>query len=93
MGSYIPKRFSFFNLWINNVFHLYRFELSNKQTQEETGEVREVPNEDNVPQKVVVVRGSYSYINPEGKTETITYYADESGFHPEGPSIPVVPEN
>ncbi|XP_026729277.1 larval cuticle protein 1-like [Trichoplusia ni] len=69
----------------------FAFEQSDGVKREETGVVKEVLNEDNEPQKVVVVRGSYSYINTEGKEEFINYTADEEGFHPEGPSIPVAP--
>ncbi|XP_026729270.1 larval cuticle protein 1-like [Trichoplusia ni] len=69
----------------------YDFETSDGTNREETGVVKEVFDEDNKPHSVVVVRGSYRYINPEGQEEVITYIADEKGFHPEGPSIPVAP--
>ncbi|CAD0198299.1 unnamed protein product [Chrysodeixis includens] len=69
----------------------YSFEQSDGSKREETGVVKEVLDAENKPQKVVVVRGSFSYINSEGQPETISYTADEAGFHPEGASIPVAP--
>lgn len=38
---------------------------------------------------VLVLRGQYGYISPEGKRITIDYTADENGFHPVGDAIPV----
>ncbi|CAD0198300.1 unnamed protein product [Chrysodeixis includens] len=69
----------------------YAFVQSDGSKREEVGVVKEVLDEENKPQKVVVVRGSFSYINSEGVEETINYTADEEGFHPEGASIPVAP--
>ncbi|XP_026729271.1 larval cuticle protein 1-like isoform X1 [Trichoplusia ni] len=69
----------------------FGFETSDGTNREETGVVKEAFDEDNKPHNVVVVRGSYRYINPEGQEEVIRYIADEEGFHPEGPSIPVAP--
>lgn len=70
---------------------LYSFETSNGIKQEVTGELREVVDEDNKPHKVIVLRGSYSYNDPEGNPVSIIYYADETGFHAEGDSIPKAP--
>ncbi|XP_075970555.1 larval cuticle protein 1-like [Anticarsia gemmatalis] len=69
----------------------FGFLTSDGVNRKETGKVEEVLNEENKPQKVVVVRGSYTYLNSDGQTETITYVADETGFHAEGPAIPVAP--
>ncbi|CAK1604201.1 unnamed protein product [Parnassius mnemosyne] len=68
----------------------FSFETENGITREENGQVKEVLDEENKPQTVVVVRGAYSYTDNDGKIETINYYADETGFHAEGPSIPTV---
>ncbi|KOB72557.1 Cuticular protein RR-1 motif 45 [Operophtera brumata] len=40
------------------------------------------------PQGTQVVRGSYSYISPEGTPIQVSYIADENGFRPSGVHIP-----
>ncbi|CAB3221383.1 unnamed protein product [Arctia plantaginis] len=60
--------------------------------RQENGEIREVPNEEGKLVKVIVVRGSYVYNDPNGQPQSITYIADENGFQAEGPSIPKNPE-
>ncbi|XP_049866014.1 larval cuticle protein 1-like [Pectinophora gossypiella] len=71
--------------------YVFSFETENGISRNENGEVKEVPGEDNKPQQVVVVRGSYTYTDPEGKPQTINYYADETGFHAEGDAVPKAP--
>uniref|UniRef100_A0A2A4J2Z2 Uncharacterized protein n=1 Tax=Heliothis virescens TaxID=7102 RepID=A0A2A4J2Z2_HELVI len=66
----------------------FAFEAENGIVRQEAGEVKEVLDEENKPHKVVVVRGSYVYPDVNGKPETVSYYADESGYHAEGESIP-----
>ena len=38
-----------------------------------------------------VQQGSYTYTSPEGQIITITYTADETGFHAEGDHLPTPP--
>lgn len=64
------------------------FETEDGIQRQENGELKQVLDEENKPQSVVVVRGSYTYTDNEGKPQTITYYADETGYHAEGDSIP-----
>uniref|UniRef100_A0A2A4J1E7 Uncharacterized protein n=1 Tax=Heliothis virescens TaxID=7102 RepID=A0A2A4J1E7_HELVI len=59
--------------------------------KEESGVVKEVLDEENKVQKVIVVKGSFSYPGEDGKPVVIQYVADEYGFHPEGDSIPKNP--
>lgn len=68
--------------------YISSFESEDGTSRQEEGQVKEALDEDNKPHNVVVVRGSYSYTNSEGKLETVRYIADETGFHPEGDSIP-----
>ncbi|XP_059060104.1 larval cuticle protein 1-like [Achroia grisella] len=68
--------------------YVYNFETEDGIIRNENGELKQVLDEENKPRNVVIVRGSYSYTNPEGKPETVNYYADETGFHAEGDSIP-----
>ncbi|KAH9627619.1 hypothetical protein HF086_010771 [Spodoptera exigua] len=67
------------------------FETSNGIKVNEQGQLKEVVDEENKPHSVVVVRGTYSYVNSEGNNEVIEYFADENGFRAEGPSVPKVP--
>ncbi|CAD0198297.1 unnamed protein product [Chrysodeixis includens] len=71
--------------------YVYSFETENGIKRQENGEVKEVLDEENKPRNVVVVRGSYTYVNNEGVEETINYVADENGYKAEGASIPVAP--
>ncbi|CAB3221381.1 unnamed protein product [Arctia plantaginis] len=71
--------------------YVYSFETENGINRQEQGELKEALDEENKPHQVVVVRGSYSYKNNEGQVDTINYFADETGFHAEGDSIPKVP--
>lgn len=66
----------------------FRFESEDGIARNEVGELKEALDEENKPHTVVVVRGSYTYKTADGKDITITYTADETGFHPEGDSIP-----
>ncbi|XP_022122748.1 larval cuticle protein 1 [Pieris rapae] len=66
----------------------FNYESEDGSSRSETGEVKEALDEENKPHQVIVVRGSFAYITQDGKTETVNYYADESGFHAEGDSIP-----
>lgn len=54
----------------------YSYEQSDGQKKEETAEVKNEGTED----QVLVIRGSYSYVGPDGKTYLVTYTADENGF-------------
>ncbi|KAI5631613.1 insect cuticle protein domain-containing protein [Phthorimaea operculella] len=67
------------------------WETENGISAQETGELKSVRDEENKEQQVVVVRGSYSYTDEEGKQHSVTYYADETGFHAESDDIPVAP--
>ncbi|CAG7732055.1 unnamed protein product [Allacma fusca] len=42
-------------------------------------------------EQIQVIQGSYSYIDPEGNTITVTYIADENGFQPTGDHLPTPP--
>ncbi|XP_055843601.1 pupal cuticle protein Edg-78E-like [Episyrphus balteatus] len=38
-----------------------------------------------------VISGAYKYVSPEGETETLTWTADDQGFHPSGALLPTPP--
>ncbi|KAJ2946988.1 hypothetical protein O0L34_g16333 [Tuta absoluta] len=67
------------------------YETANGIAAQETGELKAVKDEDNNEQQVVVVRGSYSFADDQGKQHSVSYYADETGFHAESDDLPVGP--
>lgn len=76
---------------INELFFSFSFETEKGINRQETGQLKTVVDAENKPQTVVVVRGSYSYTDNDGKVETINYEADEEGYRAQGASIPVAP--
>lgn len=71
------------NTGVNDGRYSYSFETENGISQDVSGEMRMV--NDN---PVYVMRGSYSYIGPDGQTYTVDWYADETGYHPSAPHLP-----
>ena len=37
------------------------------------------------------IRGSYSFVTPEGEEVSVQYHADETGFHATGSHVPQAP--
>ena len=68
----------------------YSFESENEIQQSAEGELRTVGDAE-----VMMMRGSYSYVGPDGNTYLVDWYADETGFHPTAPHLPqsVVPNH
>ncbi|XP_051173748.1 flexible cuticle protein 12-like [Leptopilina boulardi] len=65
----------------------YNFQLSDGQQREESAHLIN-PGTENA---AIVVRGSFSWVDPAtNQLYTVTYVADENGFHPEGAHIPSV---
>ncbi|KAJ3633260.1 hypothetical protein MTP99_010223 [Tenebrio molitor] len=62
----------------------YGFETSHGSRHDESGEVRNVGSE----HESLAVRGSYSYVGPDGVTYTVHYVADQNGFQPQGEHLP-----
>ncbi|XP_061710342.1 larval cuticle protein 1-like isoform X1 [Cydia pomonella] len=69
--------------------YVYNYETEDGIKKNENGELRTVNDEDNKPQQVVVVHGSYSYADELGQQHSVNYVADENGFQPESADIPV----
>ncbi|KAF5299956.1 hypothetical protein FQA39_LY11329 [Lamprigera yunnana] len=63
----------------------YNYETGNAIVAQQRGYLKNVGNPQTEAQ---VVEGSYSYIGPDGIQYTVTYFADENGFHAEGAHIP-----
>ena len=60
------------------------FESDDGQKQEMIGEMRQVGDAN-----VVVMRGSYEYVDANGDIVTVNWYADETGYHPDNLPEPV----
>ncbi|KAK9869777.1 hypothetical protein WA026_003509 [Henosepilachna vigintioctopunctata] len=65
----------------------YRFQTAQGVDREETAERLYEGTEF----ETLFLRGSYQYYGPDQKLYTITYTADDNGFHPEGEHIEVPP--
>lgn len=68
--------------------YIYRVETSNGITQQEQGQLNNAGTEN----EAISVRGSFSYVGPDGQQYTVTYIADENGFQPQGAHLPVPPQ-
>lgn len=64
----------------------YSFATENGIQQEASGQLKRVEDHD-----VMVMRGSYTYVDTDGRDVLVTWYADETGFHPESDILPVAP--
>lgn len=53
-------------------------------TREEEAELKNVGAEN----ESIAVRGSVSWVAPDGQTYTLNYVADENGFQPQGDHLP-----
>ena len=62
------------------------FESADGTVVASQGEMREVDGED-----VVVMRGAYTYVDDAGQEVTVSWYADETGYHAESEFLPVAP--
>uniref|UniRef100_A0A0K2TGJ5 Cuticular protein RR1 motif 44 [Bombyx mori] n=1 Tax=Lepeophtheirus salmonis TaxID=72036 RepID=A0A0K2TGJ5_LEPSM len=38
--------------------------------------------------EIIVMKGSYKYVGPDGQTYVLDWYADETGYHPSAPHLP-----
>ncbi|TRY61556.1 hypothetical protein TCAL_16290 [Tigriopus californicus] len=65
----------------------FAFETENGIRQEATGEMKTIDDTE-----VVVMRGSYTYLDAEGRDVTVTWEADENGYRAESDILPVAPE-
>ncbi|KAI5631614.1 insect cuticle protein domain-containing protein [Phthorimaea operculella] len=66
-------------------------QTSNGISAQAQGELKTVPGEDNKPVPALIIRGSYSYVDNEGKQHQVVYVADENGYQAQSDDIPVAP--
>ncbi|KAL2723274.1 flexible cuticle protein 12-like [Vespula maculifrons] len=63
----------------------YGYELSNGQHHEESAELTNAGTEN----EALAVRGSFGWVDPvTNQRYTVSYVADENGFHPVGEHLP-----
>ncbi|CAF4778049.1 endocuticle structural glycoprotein SgAbd-5 [Pieris rapae] len=76
----------------NDGLGTYRFALeqSDGTKKEEQGELKNAGTDD----EAISVRGSYTWVGPDGVTYTVTYVADDKGYQPtieQGPGGAIPP--
>ncbi|XP_067000852.1 endocuticle structural protein SgAbd-6 [Anabrus simplex] len=62
----------------------WSFRTSDGTARQESGTINNAGTEN----EAIAVRGSITWITPDGQTHTLNYVADENGFQPEGSDIP-----
>ncbi|XP_017048560.1 endocuticle structural protein SgAbd-6 [Drosophila ficusphila] len=62
----------------------FGYETSDGVTRQEQAEVKNAGTD----QEALSVRGSVSWVAPDGQTYTLHYIADENGFQPQGDHLP-----
>ncbi|KAI5631611.1 insect cuticle protein domain-containing protein [Phthorimaea operculella] len=69
----------------------HSFESDDGTSVSASGEIKQAVDEEGKPVNVVVVRGEYAYVDADGQKHSLSYTADEDGFHPQSADIPVAP--
>lgn len=62
----------------------YSYETSDGVSRQEEAELKDIGAEN----KALSVRGSVTWVAPDGQTYTLNYVADENGYQPEGDFLP-----
>ncbi|XP_030386430.1 endocuticle structural protein SgAbd-6-like [Scaptodrosophila lebanonensis] len=62
----------------------FAYETSDGVTRQEQAELKNAGTD----QEALSVRGSVSWVAPDGQTYTLNYIADENGFQPQGDHLP-----
>ncbi|XP_037940106.1 endocuticle structural protein SgAbd-6-like [Teleopsis dalmanni] len=62
----------------------FGFETSDGVTRQEEAQLKNAGTEN----EAISVRGSVSWVAPDGQTYTLNYIADENGFQPQGDHLP-----
>ncbi|EDV41231.1 uncharacterized protein Dana_GF10917 [Drosophila ananassae] len=62
----------------------FSYKLSDGTTRTEEGVIKNAGQEN----ESISIRGSVSWVAPDGQTYTINFVADENGFQPEGAHLP-----
>ncbi|XP_026470560.1 flexible cuticle protein 12-like [Ctenocephalides felis] len=62
----------------------FAYELSDGTNRQEEAQLQNAGTEN----EAISVRGSYTWVAPDGQQYTVNFVADENGFRPEGAHIP-----
>lgn len=69
------------------IFFLFRYELSDGTAREEQAELKNAGTDN----EALSVKGSITWVAPDGQKYSLTYIADENGFQPQGAHLPKAP--
>lgn len=64
--------------------NFFSYETSDGVSRQEEAELKNVGTDE----EAISVRGSISWVAPDGQTYTLNYVADENGFQPQGDHLP-----
>lgn len=82
------------NIIITLTIHISRWETGNNIVAQEEGFLKSLGPDPDTPGEEInaqVQQGSYTYTAPDGQIITVTYTADERGFHATGDHLPTPP--
>jgi len=66
----------------------YSYETGNGiRAQEQGSQLLQISKDE----EAIHVQGAFSYSDPDGNPVSLSYTADENGFHPQGEHLPVAP--
>ncbi|XP_065084187.1 endocuticle structural glycoprotein SgAbd-5-like [Ochlerotatus camptorhynchus] len=60
----------------------FNYALSDDQTRDEVGTLKDGKDDEGNNVRFFVVQGSYSFVGDDGQTYWVHYTADERGYHP-----------
>lgn len=79
---------SYSNILTDKLHTVYSFQTGNGIHAQETGFIKHKGDEKH---ETLIQQGSVTYHDEHGNPITLTYVADEHGFHPQGSHLPTPP--
>lgn len=85
MDTNLRKLFSHLTISnANQIANICSYETSDGVSRSEQGELKTIDAET----QALSVRGTITWVAPDGETYTLNYIADENGYQPEGLHLP-----